>query len=315
MSFGEFAMSFRASAMPTPPRGVYLRCIPRTQEPPMTYIPETRLGRATDALSTLLDRTWPMDGAAAFRALAIAALGMTALTLGMMAIDTRMLGVEPVWLKPLKFSLSFALLFATLSLVVGRFTDRWRHNVILGLAVLAAAAAFAFEMAYIGAQAARGEASHFNETTAFHEAMYSLMGLGASALMCTIATVGVAAWLDRGARFGDATRIAIVVGLLGTVALTLLVAGELAGNGGRYVGTPTEGGPRLPFVGWSMEVGDLRPAHFLALHMMQAVPLLGLLSDRRGFGLAPVLVGAALYTAVTLVVFFQALQGIPLISA
>ncbi|MBF9061239.1 hypothetical protein HKCCSP123_18820 [Rhodobacterales bacterium HKCCSP123] len=281
----------------------------------MPTITQTLFERATDTLSDRLDLACPMNAPAGFRHLTVAAIGMAVLILGMMAIDTRMLGDEPVWLKPFKFAVSFALLFATLWAVTSRFTERWQRNVFVAMAVLASAAAFFFEMAYIGAQAARAEPSHFNESSAFHETMYSLMGLGASALMASIAAIGVAAWLDRGARLGDAARIGILAGFLGTVVLTLLVAGELAGNGGRYIGLPTEGGPRLPVLGWSMEVGDLRPAHFLSLHMMQAIPLLGLLADRNGLARSAVLAGVVLYAALTLVVFFQALQGLPVVSA
>jgi hypothetical protein len=281
----------------------------------MSAISATRLDRATDTLAARLDRTGPINGAAAFRHLAITAVGMAVLTLGMLAIDTRTLAAEPVWLKPFKFAVSFAILFATLSLVAGRFSDRWQRNAFIGLAVLAAGAAFAFEMAYIGAQAARAEPSHFNETTAFHEQMYSLMGVGAQGLMAAIATVGAAAWLDRNARLGDATRLAIVAGFLGTVVLTMFVAGELAGNDGRYIGVPAEGGPRLPVLGWSMEVGDLRPAHFLSLHMMQALPLLGLLADRQGLGRRAVVAGATLYATVTLLIYLQAVMGMPLVGA
>lgn len=296
-------------------RGAYLRGIHATQEPPMPSLHAIRLDRATDTLSALLDRTGPIDGARAFRALALAATGMAALTLGMLVLDARTLGAEPVWLKPFKFAASFAILFATLSLVAGRFSDRWRRNVFVALAVLVAGAAFAFEMAYIGAQAARAEPPHFNETTAFHERMYSLMGLGASGLMGAIATVGAAAWLDRAARLGEGTRLAVVLGFLGTVILTMFVAGELAGNDGRYIGVPTEGGPRLPVLGWSMEVGDLRPAHFLSLHMMQALPLLGLAADRRGFRRHSIVIGATLYAALTLLVYLQAVLGLPLLGA
>ena len=281
----------------------------------MPSISTTRLDRATDVLSGLLDRTGPINGASAFSHLALSAAGMAVLTLGMLILDARTLAGEPVWLKPFKFAVSFAILFATLALVAGRFSDRWQRNAFVGLAVLAAGAAFAFEMAYIGAQAARAEPSHFNEATAFHERMYSLMGLGASGLMAAIATVGAAAWLDRSARLGDATRLAIVAGFLGTVVLTLFVAGELAGNGGRYIGIPTEGGPRLPVLGWSMEVGDLRPAHFLSLHMMQALPLMGMLADRRNLGRGTIVAGATLYAAVTLLVYLQAVLGLPLLGA
>jgi hypothetical protein len=257
----------------------------------------------------------PVDGARLFGRFAVAAGGMTLLTLGMLVLDDRTLGDEPVWLKPFKFSISFVLLFATLGFAAVRLSDPWRRSWVILAGAVASATAFAFEMAYIAAQAARQEASHFNETTPFHEMMYQMMGTGATALMITIALVGIVAWADAEARLGRGLRLGIGLGFLLTVVLTSWVAGELAGNGGRYVGMPSEAHARIPFLGWSMEVGDLRPAHFLALHAMQILPAAGYLVDRYRASLRSLWIGAALYAIFTTVVFLQALQGVPLISA
>ncbi|PLL10376.1 hypothetical protein C0V75_20920, partial [Tabrizicola sp. TH137] len=90
--------------------------------------------------------------------------------------------------------------------------------------------------------------------------MYGLMGTGATVLMLTVSIVAVVTLLDRDARLDQCLRLSIGLGFLLTVVLTFWVAGELAGNGGRYIGTPSVNGPKIPIVGWSMEVGDLRPA-------------------------------------------------------
>ena len=75
-------------------------------------------------------------------------------------------------------------------------------------------------------------------------------------------------------------------------------------------------GAAVPFLGWSGEVGDLRPAHFLALHAMRALPLLGLWLERRGVAAPDRTVAAAGvgYAVVTLAVFGQALMGLPLVG-
>ncbi len=255
------------------------------------------------------------DAAHLFDRLTIAAVGMSVLTLGMLLLDGRTLADEHVWLKPFKFAISFTVLFATLGFVTKRFSHFWRTNWILVASAVASAAAFAFEMAYIAAQAARAEASHFNESTPFHEMMYALMGTGATALMTSIAIVGLAAFADGEARLGPKLRLGIVSGFILTVLLTTWVAGELAGNGGRYIGIPTADGPRIPLVGWSMEVGDLRPAHFLALHAMQVLPATGYLADRFRLPARWVWIASVLYAIFTTMVFLKALQGAPLISA
>jgi hypothetical protein len=169
-------------------------------------------------------------------------------------------------------------------------------------------------MAYIVAQAARREASHFNEATPFHALMYGLMGVGASTLMAAIALVGIVAWLDPGALLGKGARLGIGLGFLLTAILTSWVAGELAGNGGRYIGMPSDPHARLPFLGWSREVGDLRPAHFLALHAMQLLPAAGYAIDRLGASERPLWIGAIAYALLTSSIFAQALRGVPLIG-
>ncbi|WP_424973114.1 hypothetical protein [Dinoroseobacter sp. S76] len=250
-----------------------------------------------------------------FDRLAVAALGMTVLTLGLLALDDRLLAGEPVWLKPLKFSVSFALLFATLSWATRQLSQHWQTSWLVVAGALASAAAFAFEMAYIGAQAARQEASHFNNSSPFHAAMYGLMGAGATALMLTIGVVGLAALMDREARLDTGLRLGIVLGFFLSTVLTFWVAGELVSNGGRYIGQPAAGAATLPLLGWSMTVGDLRPAHFLALHAMQVIPAMGYLASRFALPRSLVWITAALYASFTIMVFLMALKGIPLISA
>jgi hypothetical protein len=142
----------------------------------------------------------------------------------------------------------------------------------------------------------------------------SVMGTGAVLLVLGIAVFGVAAARDRDAALTPGLRSGVTWGFVLSCVLTLVVAGTMSTSTGHYVGTPVLD-TRLPLVGWSAEVGDLRPAHFLSLHAMQALPLLGLLLDRAGIarpGRTVALVGAG-YAALTLAVFAQALMGLPLI--
>lgn len=265
--------------------------------------------------SDLLVKPSRFNAATWFDRLTVATLGLTALTLGLLALDDRMLAGEPVWLKPLKFSVSFALLFATLSWATKQLSPRWQTSWLVVAGALASAAAFAFEMAYIGAQAARQEFSHFNESSPFHEAMYGLMGAGATALMLTISVVGLAAMMDKEAQVDTRLRLGIVLGFVFSTVLTFWVAGELVSNGGRYIGQPSADAAALPILGWSMTVGDLRPAHFFALHAMQVIPAMGYLASRFALSRSLVWLTAVLYASFTIMVFLMALKGIPLISA
>lgn len=276
----------------------------------MFEVQQERLRTATDILIV----PSRFDATRGLQHLTLTAIGMVSLTLGMLLLDGRMLDGEPVWLKPFKFAVSFAILFATLAWAAARLSPVWRTSWGLVGAVAASAAAFLFEMAYIGAQAAQQEPSHFNETTPFHEMMYGLMGTGATALMLTVALLGIGAWADKDARLQPRLRLSVVFGFLLTVVLTFWIAGELAGNGGRYIGVPSLEAEKLPIFGWSMEVGDLRPAHFFSLHAMQVLPLIGWLADCYDLSIRIVWIAGLLYASFNIMVFLTALQGVPLIS-
>ncbi|MFZ3581552.1 hypothetical protein ACOI1H_05185 [Loktanella sp. DJP18] len=97
--------------------------------------------------------------------------------------------------------------------------------------------------------------------------------------------------------------------------LTLIVAGYLSSHGSHHVGQPLPGGAVVPVMGWSLTTGDLRPAHFVSIHAMQALPLLGFWLDRRNMQDRRILWGAAvLWSVLCLALFAQALWGVPLIA-
>jgi hypothetical protein len=100
------------------------------------------------------------------------------------------------------------------------------------------------------------------------------------------------------------------------VGLGLLLGGVLGGISGATIsvlgsphlgGTASNAGGFAPFF-WSRDGGDLRIAHFLGVHAMQALPILALL----GAGSRGVLLGAAGWTVLTAAAFALALRGVPL---
>jgi hypothetical protein len=103
--------------------------------------------------------------------------------------------------------------------------------------------------------------------------------------------------------------------------LARLQAGERVDLiGAHTVGAP-DGGPGLPLLGWSTTHGDLRIGHFVGLHGLQVLSLLGfILSRRREQWLKTshrqmlVAVGAVGYTGLVALVTWQALRGQPLLS-
>ena len=232
-----------------------------------------------------------------------------------MPFDARMVGDAPAWAKPLKFATSFVVLFATLALVEARLGQPARQGWLMRGTVAVMGTAMVTEMAYITHQAAIGRASHYNMDTPFEAFMYfTVMAVGAVLLVAGIGVIGWIVARDRAARLSPALRQGIVWGFGLSFVLTLITAGTLSTGTGHHIGTPVTGETLI--FGWSAEVGDLRPAHFLALHAMQALPLLGLLLDRvqvqRPARL--ITIAAVGYTGLTLAVFVQALMGLPLIA-
>ncbi len=245
---------------------------------------------------------------------------LTAVSLGMMALgliwalfETRLFQDSLVWIKPFKFALSIAVFFATLALAFDRLSPAAQARPLWPWVMGALAAAFWLEMIYITAQAAQGQASHFRVDTVFHNVMYSLMALGALTLVLGTALIGWEMLQDRASRLGADMRFGIGVGFILSTILTLITAFTLGGNGGHFVGTPPAGAAVIPFFGWSAVVGDLRPSHFIALHAMQAIPLLAWAVAGRPRARAWIVGGSVLYTALTLALFGQALMGLPML--
>ncbi|MEO0590081.1 MAG: hypothetical protein AAFZ11_05920 [Pseudomonadota bacterium] len=228
-----------------------------------------------------------------------------------MLIDTRMLDSAGVWVKPQKFNISLSLHFFTIAALAQLVPQKVRTGPTLILFSYLGALALLIEYVWVGIQAAQAKRSHFNYDSEFEALMYAAMGVGALFLMTIAAALAV-----QIARKGDRTRYGLWLGSvvgLGTAFLSTLYFGFEMSTTSRYVGAPLEGGGAVvPFFGWSREYGDLRPAHFVSLHLMQTVPLAGWLADRQGWN-AKLMVGgvAAVQLALATALFFQAKAGQP----
>ena len=234
-----------------------------------------------------------------------------------MTLDPRQFQAEAIWLKPLKFELALSLYLLTLAFFA-RFlppgmTDRRGYRIFAGVVIFCVLA----EMAWIGGAAMFGTASHFNLTDPVMGAIYGLMGLFAVTLTSASLVYGIAIWRHPAGLPDPALRLSVALGLGLTFVLTVLVAGYMAGQPGHLVGTPVTGA-KVPLMGWSREVGDLRLPHFLATHAMHVIPLAGLLvgllaGRMRTSRLAiwSVWAVSAGFVALTLGSFALAIMGLP----
>lgn len=251
--------------------------------------------------SGTVSRLW--DDAPQLMTLTVAIAFATLPILAAMALDSREFQDENIWLKPLKFHIALTIYTLTLAfyarfLPAGTLLSRnWRiYQTVIIIAIVA-------ELLWIGGAAALGTASHFNVSTPFWAIAYPLMGIAAVTLTSISLAMGVVFWKSR----DNTLHLALALGLGLTFVLTVFVASTMSSGTGHHVGTAITGA-RLPILGWSREVGDLRAPHFLATHALHAVPLAAIFASRA------VVWGAALaYTALVLASFAQALMGLPFI--
>jgi hypothetical protein len=225
--------------------------------------------------------------------------------------DPRLFNGAPLWDKPLKFALSLSLHFLTLAALVQMLPPAQRGGLALGFAVITSIAAGVLEIAYIALQAMRGRASHYNYETALESQIYIAMGVGAVLLILAAFILGVKIARIPGEP-PSGLRDGAMLGLIFGPVLTLVVAGYMSQNGSHYVNAPLATDQNGVFLfGWSTSDPDLRPAHFFALHMMQAAPLAGWVGDRIGprTGSACAFVAAALFGMTSIAAFAIALSG------
>jgi len=249
------------------------------------------------------------------RALTIAGsvmvLGLVVATLLSIGDNRLILGVNP-WLKPMKFFASITIFLWTAAWFMAETREQPTARAVIRWTFIGA---MATEIVLIVMQAMRGTTSHFNESTLFDTVVFNVMG--AAITVSTAAAAGLL-WLlrrdtpPRRAGYLWGMRLGLAIFVLGSLQGFMMVA-----NMGHAVPGP-DGGPGLPFVNWSTTGGDLRVAHFVGLHALQALPLLGFLLDRAG--LVPtrresvVLAAGVAWLLVVAALLVRALQGVPLLG-
>lgn len=263
-------------------------------------------GRARSFAGLAADLSRREPRLVAFAVIMLAALLPAALLLG---LDDRTLRGVNVWVKPMKFMLSVALLALTTAWFAAHLSEAARRSRSFGALVWTLIATGGFEVVYITVQAALGEGSHYNVGDAFHATMYTLMGAGALVLTATQPWLAWLLWRHGDRAIAPAYRLSVLLGLVLTFVLGAAVGMLLGGQQ-----PPTGAG--LPVVGWSTVAGDLRVAHFVGIHAGQVLPIIGfaLAAWRQRGAVAGVWTAAGLWTALWAFTLVQALMGRPLIA-
>jgi hypothetical protein len=276
-------------------------------------------------LKRLWQTNWPLTvfGLASLALMVIAIIGIS--------VDPRVITGQPAWVKPTKFALSTAIYAFTLVWMLGHVKG---HPRLVGMVGGVTAVGFVIELALVVMQVVRGVRSHFNFATPFDGAVFSLMGgiILLVWLMNLVTAVLILRQKFADAAFAWSLRLGLLVSAVG-MGVAFLMTGPTpsqvtemqAGRAPVEIGAHSvgaqDGGPGLPFVGWSTEAGDLRVPHFVGLHALQVLPLAGFavnhlfsrkLSQRRRTVL--VWTSGLGYLGVVILLTWQALRGQSIIA-
>ena len=213
-------------------------------------------------------------------------------------------GGTSAWYKPFKFAASIMIYSWTMAWLCYELPNfntnlfNWTVIILLG-----------FEIVYIALQAAKGQASHFNLTTPLYSILFSIMGIAATLVTLYTAYIGILFFQAELPNLPTSYIYAIRLGII----LFVIFSFEGALMGARMthsVGT-IDTNTTIPFLNWSRQIGDLRIAHFIGMHALQILPLLGyyLIKNPKG-----IIITSTIYFALALFTLIQALNGKPLIK-
>ncbi|MEM7333000.1 MAG: hypothetical protein AAF490_13005 [Chloroflexota bacterium] len=254
------------------------------------------------------------------------------LTIFLNIVDSRVVTGAPVWIKPMKFAISITLYSATMIWMLGYIKGRRR---LVNVIAIATTVGFLVEYVAIFIQAARGVRSHFNLTTPFDATLFGLMANFVIVIWVMNVVAGYILLRQKmdDKPFAWSLRLGLIVTAVGSGLGFLMTAGPTptqlaaleAGEPVQFIGAHSvgveDGGPGLPLTNWSVEGGDIRVPHFIGMHALQIIPILGIvvnhlfkttLSERRRTTL--VWIGGLGYLGVTLILLWQALRGQPVIA-
>lgn len=230
--------------------------------------------------------------------------GLAALVLMvLLCFSDRTIGGSNAWLKPLKFALSIGVFAWTM----GWYGAELIHQQPVRLYSWVVVVTLGFEITYISLQAARGQLSHYNISSPLYSGLTMLMGIAALIVTGWTAYIGLLFFTNDVRPLPAYYLWSIRFGILFFVVFAF--QGALMGARFTHVVGGSANGKGIPLLGWSLEHGDLRIAHFVGMHALQLLPLAAwyvLRNTRATLGLVLV------YGLIALFTLWQALSGLPL---
>jgi hypothetical protein len=302
----------------------------------MTTIAHTPDTPPTARASNPIQHAWQINrGLSVLGVLSLVLIVLSALGLLLDPRTTAFLGT-PAWAKTFKFSVSTALYSAGLLWAITLTTGRTKRVASISGGLVGWI--LSFELVLLVIQGTRARPMHFNYSTPLDSALWITMTVGIGIMFMAFIVLVVAVWrsLQTNPVLSWAVRLGLIVTALGLAQGNLMpgptpaqMQALEAGQAVPIIGAHTVGsssltpdnGPGLPLLGWSTTHGDLRVGHFVGLHALQLIPLLGLflarrrerwLSNTHRVGL--VWVGALGYLGLVVLVTWQALRAQSIIA-
>jgi hypothetical protein len=236
-------------------------------------------------------------------------------------LDSRQLLGVSVWEKPIKFYISVSIFSFTYSWLSSFLTRGGRWVKLTGFVI---AMSLAVEIVIILAMASIGETSHFNVSTPTAIAIWSIMATFISIVLFSTIFISLMIFFQKQQEFN--LKLALALGSINTAVgmglaylMTWPTATQLAnyqGIAGAHAVGVSDGGPGLPFLGWSTVAGDLRVGHFFGLHSIQVAAILLALSLLLpiAFRIPLIVVGNITWLGFVGIVTWQSLRAEPFIS-
>jgi hypothetical protein len=218
--------------------------------------------------------------------------------------NKQVLGVN-AWIKPFKFFLSSAIFVWTMAWLMHYLTEQNKVTVYSWIVIVV----LVFETSYIALQAARGQLSHFNVSTSFHSAMFSLMGIAILIMTLWTGYIGLLFFTDEVITLSPSYLWGIRLGII--LFVVFAIQGGVMGAYMKHTVGTADGGKGLPLVNWSKTNGDLRIAHFIGMHALQILPLAGYYFSKTA---KEIIVISILYFSITIALLVQALMGKPFLK-
>jgi hypothetical protein len=233
-----------------------------------------------------------------------------------MLVDTRTINDINIWIKPTKFLISFVVYYATLAWAFGYVPREGQSSRAGKFVIRGTIAVGLLEMTWLVLAAANGVPAHFNSGSWVWVWAYRLAGVGAVTLIVAILVQGVTIARQRSVPVAPALRWALAAGAAIAFTGTLIAAGFLSAGANHWVGGQPTDANGLALMGWSRNGGDLRVAHFFALHAQQVIPVIGwgVVATRFRRARTAVVLASAAYVALIVFTFVQALQGEPFLA-